>query len=488
MPDSKLLQADLEQSVTRAQELAGKSNRSDAENNELTMLHERAMKLQVAVKEAVDTERKADLNGLTEFLNSPNYKTNRAVNDDPDGKKHMHDIGWEFKGGKVFIPTSTGKSIEMYNEEVLFGPIPDATNDDSAADAAAYFRKTRAIIQPKYRQAYTKWLRLSSKVRSEALALMQLSGEEQKALSEGIDGSGGYLVPPDLQAEVLVRTAQMSVMRRLARIITTSRDHVDWPRVLPNSDSTLESIYSSGFVGGWVGETPAFSETDPGFGKFSVSIKKLRVATKLSNDFINDAVIDILAWLAQNGAENMALTEDAGFITGDGTALQPLGFLNDADLKTADVEGSGSDTISNTVSAAGSYPKLVALTYALPSQYAARAEWLMRRAIEGDIRALVDSSGRPLWLGQNESGFDPHVRSLMGGRVNNSEWMPNDGVNGNKVVAYGDFSSYIIAQRAQMSTVVLRERFADTDQTGIIIFERVGGGLWNNDALRVGTV
>jgi predicted phage gp36 major capsid-like protein len=35
---------------------------------------------------------------------------------------------------------------------------------------------------------------------------------------------------------------------------------------------------------------------------------------------------------------------------------------------------------------------------------------------------------------------------------------------------------------------VLRERFADTDQTGIIIWERAGGAVWNLDAGRIGIV
>jgi HK97 family phage major capsid protein len=35
---------------------------------------------------------------------------------------------------------------------------------------------------------------------------------------------------------------------------------------------------------------------------------------------------------------------------------------------------------------------------------------------------------------------------------------------------------------------VLRERFADTDQIGLILFARVGGALWNVDAVRVGVV
>ena len=53
---------------------------------------------------------------------------------------------------------------------------------------------------------------------------------------------------------------------------------------------------------------------------------------------------------------------------------------------------------------------------------------------------------------------------------------------------FGDLSAYVIGQRAQITTVVLRERFADTDQVGIVMFERVGGAVWNPDAIRIGVV
>jgi HK97 family phage major capsid protein len=317
------------------------------------------------------------------------------------------------------------------------------------------------------------------------MAFSMLTGREQAALSEGQDASGGFLVPPDVQAEMLVRVAQMSVMRRLARTMTTTRDRVLFPRVLPNASSG--SIYSSAFVGGWVGETPAFSETDPQFGTFEIGIKKLRVATRLSNDLLADSATNVLAFLAENGAENMALVEDNGFIAGDGTALQPLGILNSG-ATTVDVDGSVANTISNSTSAAGSAPKLVDLVYAVPAQYTERAALLMRRNIEGKIRKLVDFQSRFMWPALSGSAFAPTPRDLFGYPVYNSDFMTDEGTDLNKVIIFGDFSAYIIAQRAQITTVVLRERFADTDQTGIILFERVGGALWNTDAIRIATV
>jgi len=486
MPELKLLQEELGQTLERSRAIRSKWQGQavpQVDDEELNRLQERGLKLQVMIDDEKKSVRERDFNNLENFANDPNYRIQRPVNADDEGKSLVQRAGWEVKGGVIGIPTSIGVTVPMYDEQVIFGPIP--TNNE---DARAYYGKTRAIVQPDYRNAYVEFLRNLGRARSEATAIQMLPANYAKALSEGSDPAGGYLVPPDMQAEILARLGQQSVMRRLARVVNTSRDRVVFPRVLPHGTAALESIYSSGFVGGWVGETPAFSETDPGFGQCEISIKKARVATKLSNDFVADAIVDVPAWLARNGSENLALVEDAGFINGLGTPLEPQGFLNDPGLKTVDVEGSSANTISNTTAANGSANKLINLAYALPSQYAGGAEWLMRRSIEGKIRQLVDGIGRPLWLAMQDSAFIGRLPPLMGSPVNNSEFMPADGTDGAKVVAYGDFSQYIIANRAQMTTVVLRERFADTDQIGIIIMERVGGALWNNDALRIGIV
>lgn len=436
------------------------------------------------VVKAIEIEKQRDRDAMFEqtarYMEEPQYQVSKAVNADDEGKRVMARAGWEAKNGMITRQTSMGE-INFCPEEVMYGPVPSEADD---AVAARYFKQTRAIMQPEYRAAYVKWLRNGS--RSDSLAFAQLTGQEQNALSAGSAADGGFVVPPDVQAEILVRLAQTSVMSRLARTIPTSRDKVQFPAVAPNS--TSGSIYSSGFVGGWVGETPAFSETDPQFQQFEISVKKARVATKLSNDWLADAAANMLAFLAQNGAENLGLVRDNGFIAGTGATNQPMGLLNSG-ISTVDVEGSTSNTISNTTSNAGSGPKLVALPFSVPSQYAERGQWLMARATEGDIAALVDANGRSyMQMASTGGGSQPTARTINGYAVNNSEFVPTDGSDANKVVVFGDFSAYIIAQRAAMSTVVLRERFADTDQTGIIIFERVGGGLWNTDALRIGIV
>jgi len=463
----------------------------------LAQLLDRAKVVQQQLKEEQKREQdEKEADDLKSYLARPamNLPHPSPVNADPDGRKALEGQGWEFKNGVAYKNTSLGKRIEMFSEKVLFGKFPEGKGTESEAD---YFRMTRAAIQPAYRDIFSKYALAVARGRSEAMAFAQLSANEQKALSEGQDDVGGYLVPPDVQAEVLARIGQRAVIRRYATVQTTSRDTLRYPRV--NAAAATEgglasggaSVFSSGFVGTWVGETPAFTDKDPGFGQFDISIKKIRAATKLSNDLISDSAVDLLAWLAVNGSGNIALVEDLGFIRGDGAALQPLGLLNGGSA-TVDVEGSTANTISNTTAATGTAPKIWDVMFAVPPQYRAnRAScvWLMTPTSDGKTRKLVDANGR--FMFPLEASLGSGLGSggtLLTYTVEDTPFMLEDGTDTNKVYAFGDLSAYIIGQRAAISTVFLRERFADTDQTGIILFERVGGALWNPDAVRFGVV
>ena len=456
---------------------------------EVKALIQKAAELQTEIRADVDLDQKAQqLQDMDRFLRDPIPGITHGINADDDERKALLSAGFEIKAGTIFAPTSLIQGGQrfmqpMYPEEVLFGAIP--TDDRDAAD---FMRKTRAIFAPEYKTAFTKHMRVLSQTRDSAQAWNSLSPEEHKALAEGSDTAGGFLVPPDAQAEMLARVAQQSVIRGRARVQPTSSDILKWPAIAPNNSSAANSsIFSSGFIGGWVGETPAFSETDPSFQSFNIPVKKIRVATKLSNDLVQDAQVNILAFLAQNGSENMALVEDQGFINGDGGPMQPRGLLQ-AGASNTNVEGITTNTIDNNSTVLGSASKIIDLAYSLPAQYTRNASWLMQRATEGAIRKLVAGTAGFLWPLPAGGGFGPTPRELLSYPVENSDFMPPLLVDGNKVIIFGDISQYIIAQRAQISSRVLNERFADTDQVGIILFERVGGDIWNTDALRYGVV
>jgi len=489
------MRGELETLKARAQAILdqyGAGGLTAEKNVELTTLTTKCAELagQIKVERELE-EKKRNLAQIDDFLNAPQYRVPLGVgNGEDDGHKALRQAGWEVKGGMIYAPTSAGKMYAMWPEEVLFGELP------ASEEAANFYRTARRGMQPDYRKAYEHYIRLSAQLHDPSMAYSRMSGDEQKALSEGTDTAGGFLVPPDIQAEMLVRTAQMAVIRSRARVQATSRDILKWPMVQAATataggvSSGGGSIFSSGFVGGWAGETPVFSDTDAVFGSMDIPIKKLRVATRLSNDFISDAVVNILSFLAQNGSENMALVEDLGFINGDGTSLQPMGLLNSPGILSTNITTGFLTThvLVNDTTHPGPPGALIDLVYSLPPQYASRSttSWLMRRTIEGKIRKYVDGAGRYLWPAMTQSAFGAVEHTLMGYPIANSDFVPSDGTATSTPVIFGDLNGYIIGQRAQITSTVLRERFADTDQTGIILWERVGGACWNPDAFRFG--
>lgn len=479
-----LLNEELEQVRGQREQLRNKHKGitmpSDVADEDATLVT-RAMEIAKAIEVENLHIRDMQMAKFDDWADRPAAPFRHAINDEDDSYARLTRGGWDIQNGMVMKETSTGQSVAFCPEEVLVGPIP---GDDPVT--AQYFKQTRAIFKTEYRNAYVKWLKAPYHGEGGDQAALRHVGQEMNALQEGQSDLGGFLVPPDVQAEMLQRMAQTAVMRRLCRVVPTSRDKLQWSAV--SAASSNGTIYSSGFVGSVAGETPAFSDTDPAFEQFEVSIKKFRTATKLSNDFIADAANNVLAWIAQNGSENLGLVEDYYFLNGNGTGNQPLGLLN-CGLSTTSVEGSTTDHISNTISNAGSAPLIDALPYLVPAQYVANASWLMARSTEGKIRGLVDANARPWWMPQQVAGGSGTTPKELGGYpVYNSDFVPVGGTNANKVLIFGDFRNYIIGQRQAMSTVILRERFADNDQTGIIINERAGGALWNTDSMYLGIV
>ena len=60
-----------------------------------------------------------------------------------------------------------------------------------------------------------------------------------------------------------------------------------------------------------------------------------------------------------------------------------------------------------------------------------------------------------------------------------------DAEEGNKPVAFGDFSYYWIVKRTPVSVKILQELFALRHQTGYLAFEFIDGKLIRTDAVKV---
>lgn len=384
-----------------------------------------------------------------------------------DGGPSVHELsrrGFDAENGQI-----TYKGTPIWSEASIMAPRDVAE--------AALSRNVRTLLAPEYEKAFSNFLKNALTASTEHAAFMRLDPDDRKALSEGVDGAGGFLVPSQMLGELFARVTQRSIFRRYATVRQTTRDRLMVPRL--QAHATEGSVYSSAFTGGWVGETPAFADDDPAFGTVEVSIKKARASVKLSTDLADDAE-GLVSFLIEDGSRNLAVVEDLAFVSGTG-ANQPSGIIHDADVPTVDVEGTA-DTIN-----AGSGAKLMDLVTELPDQYV-DARWLMRRATEGLIRQLVADTSNLTPLFPHEGRNADGARLLAGYPVYHNSALEATGTDGNRVLIFGDLGAgYTVVSRSMVS-VELRERFADEGRIGLMLVSRVGGTVSNPDALRIGVV
>jgi HK97 family phage major capsid protein len=138
---------------------------------------------------------------------------------------------------------------------------------------------------------------------------------EEKALSAGSGPDGGYLVPETVEREVLRRLSVLSPIRSIAST-----------RVI--SGGLYKRAFSTaGPASGWVGETAPRPQTaSPTLAELSFPAMELYAMPAATQTLLDDAVVDIDQWIADEVETAFAEQEGAAFVHGDGIN-KPKGFL-----------------------------------------------------------------------------------------------------------------------------------------------------------------
>lgn len=344
------------------------------------------------------------------------------------------------------------------------------------------------LAAPEYRAALDTYLRRGHRD-------LPMDEIERRALNTGSDTAGGYLVSPDLEAGIAQRLAAASPLFALVSTPPTSKDRVRKRRV--RRHTTYGSIYTSAFVGAWTKEIPGATDgaAEPVFGESWINIDKYRALCRLSNDEVDDADFDVLAFLEEDGSRNSALAREYAILVGSGVGEEPLGVMNlpsvtsspeEDEILAVDIEGSTSNTISNTTAALGTATKILDLFYSLPAQYRnlPSARFVMNSQTEKKVRKLVDANGNFIWA----PGFGGTPNTLEGKGIVVSEWMPDDGSDTNKPILWGALEFIKCPVRRGVSVVIANERYVETDEVGFFLSHRMGVGIENYDAFRFGQV
>ena len=305
--------------------------------------------------------------------------------------------------------------------------------------------------------------------RGEEAGLREL---EAKAFSSTTGADGGYLVPPDTDTEIGRRIAVVSPMRALSTVRTVSSAVLKKP------------FATSGLSTGWVAETAARPQTNtPQLAELSFPTMELYAMPAATQALLDDAAVDIEAWMA--GEVDLVFAEQEGdaFIRGDGVN-KPKGFLSYTTVADASWTWGNIGYVATGSAGAwktsGPSDTLVDLVYALKAGHRQNGTFMMNRKTQGDIRKFKDADGNYLWRPPASAG---QPASLMGYPIAEAEEMPDVAAN-SLSVAFGDFrSGYLVVDRAGVR--ILRDPYSAKPYVLFYTTKRVGGGVQNFEAIKL---
>ncbi|WP_427025898.1 phage major capsid protein [Aureimonas ureilytica] len=318
-------------------------------------------------------------------------------------------------------------------------------------------------LPSEHRSAFEAYVRAGDEGRMRRL--------EEKAMSGLVGADGGFLVPPETEAEIGRRLANVSPIRAISGLRTVSSAVLKKPFAL------------SGAQTGWVGETDARPQTaQPQLGELVFPTMELYAMPAATNALLDDAAVDIDAWIGEEVEQAFAAQEGVAFVTGDGVA-KPKGFMAYDMVPEAQWAWGKVGTVSTGVNggfaASGGSDALIDLVYALKAGYRQNAAFVMNRRTQSAVRKLKDAEGNYLWQPPAAAGAKA---SLMGFAVVEAEAMP-DIANGASAIAFGDFSRfYLVVDRQGVR--VLRDPYSAKPYVLFYTTKRVGGGIQDFDAAK----
>lgn len=407
---------------------------------------------------------RADTGSATAILAELNktFETFKAERDEEisDLKKGLADVVKAEKVDRINAEiTQLTKSLDQVNTKMaslsVGGPGGEPVNPAAAEHA----------------KVFNTWFRRGDR----AIADADLQDLQVKAsLTSDSDPDGGYVVPTEMSTEIDRVLGTVSGMRSIAR-------------VMPISTKSYEKLVNvGGTASGWVGEREDRTETATAqLRKIVIDAMELYANPATTQSVLDDAAVDLAAWLADEVVIEFSEQEGDAFINGDGVN-KPRGILGyptvanasyawgKIGFKATGVAAALSDASNNGTDA------LLGLYYSLKAGYRTGASWIMSDAVQETVRKFKDSEGRYMWA---PPSMESEIATMMRKPVISDDNMPVVGANAFPI-AFGNFQrGYMIADRSDIR--VLRDPYTNKPYIHFYTTKRVGGGVVNYEAIKL---
>ena len=292
----------------------------------------------------------------------------------------------------------------------------------------------------------------------------QAPNAEQKAAPDNFNmRTHEALVLPDyLEARLNDEMAAASPLTRLAT-----------QRVLDNN-ATVKWVRSTDLpVAKWVDEKVARPKSAANeLVTANVRMNELYANPVATQRFIDDAEIDVEAWIIRSLSDAFAAAEADGFFNGNGSH-KPLGLLQPpssyaptqpTQVKFTKTGAKGAFKSQDPADA------LLTTMFAVDAIYRKNAAWLFNASVMAELRKMKDKSGAYIWTPASQIGEAP---SLFGYPVYEEAQMQDFSPN-SLVGAFGDFGrAYMIVRRAH--TTLIRDPYSEKPLVQFYATRRVGG-------------
>ena len=302
--------------------------------------------------------------------------------------------------------------------------------------------------------------RASNEYKNAVLTALRSNFKQvSNVLQEGINESGGYLVPEEYDSRLIQGLTEENILRKLGTAITTSGEH-------------KINIAATTPAASWIEEGGALSFGEATFDQILLDAHKLHVAIKITDELLYDNAFNLESYILDQFAKALANAEENAFLNGDGVG-KPLGIFA--------TDGGGQIAVTTNTQSTITADEIINLVYALGRPYRKNAAFILNDQTIALLRKLKDNNGAYLWQPAIQAGEPDR---LFGYPVYTSAFVPTIAA-GQPVIAFGDFSYYNIGDRGVRSFDQLRELFAGNGMVGFLAKERVDGKLVLPEAVQI---
>ena len=274
---------------------------------------------------------------------------------------------------------------------------------------------------------------------------VQFVRDLREAISLGNRFTG--VLPREVATEIQRRKAEIAQLRGLCSVHTATGEYT----VYVEGDAATVS---------YVGENAAIGETSPTIEPIALKALKLAAISRISNEFLNDVGVDVMAYLIDVIAKAFADMEDKEILFGAGTASSQSALRG--------IAGNAGTKLTTASETAITWPEVKNVINSL-KDYQGTATLVMAQSTLNAISEFKDGSS--YIFPQNAA-----ITQIMGVPVKVCSAMPSLAA-GKTVIIAGDFKYYHLLDRQSLEMVTLNERYAEYDQTGIRAIERIDGDL-----------